>query len=73
MRTLVQVVAGLALCAILTGVLLYSNLPIFWEHEGPQPHVYSITWHSWLMLAALVALTQVASFTLVKKLSRTRD
>jgi hypothetical protein len=63
MKTVLQVLIGLVLCVGIGGVLIYSSLPIFWEHEEPlQPHVYSLTWRSGVMLVALLAVTQGISF-----------
>jgi hypothetical protein len=62
MKTILQVLFGLALCVGIGAVLIYSSLPIFWEHEDLQPHVYSFTWRSGVMLAALLAVTQGISF-----------
>lgn len=69
MRVLLQAVIGFALTAIVASALIYSSIPPFWEHED-QPHVYSITWHSWLLLTILLAIAQVASFMLMKRLKR---
>jgi hypothetical protein len=45
MKAALQVLVGLVLCVAIGAVLLYSSLPIFWEHEEPlQPNVYPITW-----------------------------
>ncbi len=63
MKTVFQVLVGLVLCVGIGAVLIYSSLPIFWEHEEPlQAHVYSITWRSDVMLVLLLAVTQVLSF-----------
>jgi hypothetical protein len=53
MKTVLQVLAGLVLCIGIGEVLIYSSLPIFWEHEDLQPHVYSLTWRSDVMLVLL--------------------
>ena len=68
MKAVLQVVVGLILCAAIGAVLIYSSLPIFWEHEDLQPHVYSITWRSWVMLVALLAITQGISFLAFRRL-----
>jgi hypothetical protein len=67
-KTVMQVLVGLALCAALVYVLIYhSNMPCFWEQETPgDPLVYSITWRSYTMLAVLLALTQVISFAVFR-------
>lgn len=62
MKTVLQVLAGLVLCVGIGAVLIYSSLPIFWEHEDLQPLVYSITWRSGVMLVVLLAVTQGISF-----------
>jgi len=63
MKIVFQVLVGLVLCAGIGAVLIYSSLPIFWEHEEPlQPLVYSITWRSGVMLVVLLAVTQGISF-----------
>jgi hypothetical protein len=59
MKTVMQVLVGLALCAAIAYVLIYhhSNMPCFWEVEDPSdPGVYSITWRSYTMLTVLLAL-----------------
>jgi hypothetical protein len=35
MKTVLQVLVGLVLCVGIGAVLIYSSLPIFWEHEEP--------------------------------------
>lgn len=62
MKAVLQVFFGLALCVAIGAVLIYSSLPIFWEHEDIQPHVYSLTWRSGVMLVLLLAVTQGVSF-----------
>jgi hypothetical protein len=62
MKTVIQVLVGLVLCVAIGAVLIYSSLPIFWEHVDVQPHVYSFTWRSGVMLVLLLAVTQVISF-----------
>jgi len=62
MKTILQVLFGLALCVGIGVALIYSSLPIFWEHEDLQPHVYSLTWRSGVMLVLLLAATQGISF-----------
>jgi hypothetical protein len=62
-KTVFQVLIGLALCAAVGYVLIYSSLPLFWEDEEPlQPHVYSLTWRSGVALVVLLAITQAISF-----------
>jgi hypothetical protein len=61
-KTVFQVLFGLALCATIAIWLVYSPLPMFWELEDPQPHVYSITWRSGVALILLLAITQGISF-----------
>ena len=33
MKTVIQVLVGLVFCIGIGAVLIYSSLPIFWEHE----------------------------------------
>lgn len=77
MKTVLQVLFGLALCAAVGAVLIYSSLPIFWEHEDLQPHVYSITWRSGVMLVLLLTITQGISFLAFRRVrwgrARTSD
>ena len=72
MKTVLKVLFGLALCVGIGAVLIYSSLPIFWEHEDLQPHVYSITWRSGVMLVALLAVTQGVSFLVFRLVRRWR-
>jgi len=73
MKTLFQLFVGLVLCAAIGYMLIYSSIPIFWEHEEPlQPHVYSITWRSGVALVVLLAITQTVSFVLFRRSGRTR-
>ena len=70
MKTLLQVLGGLVLCAA-TGYTLiyYSKIPIFWEHEEPlDPGVYSLTWRSGVMLVVLLAVTQAVSFMIFRRI-----
>jgi hypothetical protein len=62
MKTVLQVLVGLVLSVGIGAVLIYSSLPIFWEREDLQPHVYSLTWRSGVMLVLLLAVTQGISF-----------
>jgi hypothetical protein len=62
MKTALQILLGLTLCAIVIFVVIHSSFPIFWEREGPEPLVYSMTWHSAVMLVVLLAVTQGISF-----------
>jgi hypothetical protein len=72
-KTLLQVLVGLALCAAIVYVLIYSSLPLFWEHEEPlQAHVYSLTWRSGVVLVLLLAVTQAISFLLFRRNRRRR-
>jgi uncharacterized membrane protein len=62
-RIALQVLFGSVLCmATVIWLTFYSSLPIFWEHEDPQPHVYSITWRSGVMFLLLLTVTQAISF-----------
>lgn len=63
MKVFMQIFFGLALGVTIAIWLVYSSVPIFWEHEEPlQPHVYSITWRSGIFLLALLAISQAFSF-----------
>ena len=66
-----QVLVGLILCLAVAWVLLYSNIPMFWEHEIPaQSGVYAITWRSRLFFLALLTITQWAAFLAFRKMKR---
>ncbi len=52
MKTVLQVLVGLLLCAGIGAALVYSSLTIFWEQEDLQPDVYSLTWRSGVMPGA---------------------
>ena len=68
MKTLLQVLVGLALCAAIGYVLVYSSIPLFWEHEETlQPHVYSFTWRSGVMLVLVMAITQAIAFFIFRR------
>jgi len=67
-NTLLQVLVGLAICAVIGYTLIYSSFPLLWEHEEPlQPHVYSLTWRSGVMLVLLLMVTQAISFILFRR------
>jgi hypothetical protein len=69
MKTILQVLFGLALCVGIGAVLIYSSLPIFWEHEELlDPGVYSLTWRSGVMLVLLLAITQGISFLVFRRI-----
>jgi hypothetical protein len=69
MKTILQVLFGLALCVGIGAVLIYSSLPIFWEHEELlDPGVYSLTWRSGVMLVLLLAATQGISFLVCRRI-----
>ena len=73
MKTVFQVVVGAALCFAVAAFLVYGGGPIFWEHEDRlQPHVYSITWRSALLLVLLVILTQWISHLLFRRIGTGR-
>ena len=57
MRKLFQAALGAALCIGIAVGLIYSPFSLFWEHED-EPHVYSITWRSAIVLLVLALLTQ---------------
>ena len=68
MKTVMQVLVGLALCAALVYVLIYYfEIPMFWEHEKlGDPIAPSITWRSYAVLTVLLASTQVVSFAVFR-------
>jgi len=67
-KALLQVLVGLTLCAVIGYGLIYSSIPLFWEHEEPlQPHVYALTWRSGVMLVLLLAITQAIAFVVFRK------
>jgi hypothetical protein len=69
MKTILQVLFGLALCVGIGAVLIYSSLPIFWEHEERlQYHVYPITWRSGVLAVLLLAITQTISFLVFRRI-----
>jgi hypothetical protein len=69
MKTLLQVLVGLVLCTVIGYVLIYSSFPLFWEYEEPlQPHVYSLTWRSGVVLGLLLVATQAISFILFRRI-----
>jgi hypothetical protein len=67
MKTVLQVLVGLVLCVGIGAALIYSSLPIFWEHEDLQSHVYSLTWRSGVILVVLLAVTQGISFLVFRR------
>jgi len=69
MKTIFQVLFGLALCVGIGAVLIYSSLPIFWEHEERlQFHVYPITWRSGVLAVLLLTITQAISFLVFRRI-----
>jgi hypothetical protein len=69
MKTALQVLVGLGLWVATTAVLIYSSLPIFWEHEERlQVHVYPITWRSGVLAVLLLAITQAISFLVFRRI-----
>lgn len=71
MKVVLQVLVGLALCIAIGAVLIYSSLPIFWEHEERlQPHVYPITWRSGIFAVLLLGVTQAISFLVFRFIRR---
>ncbi len=60
-RIALQVLFGAAMCMAVAIWLLYSSVPMFWEHED-QPHVYSITWRSDIVFLLLLAIMQGISY-----------
>jgi hypothetical protein len=70
-RIALQVLFGAVLCMAIAIWLFCSSLPLFWEHEDPQPHVYSITWRSDVMFLLLLAVTQAISFFVFRRIGTT--
>jgi uncharacterized membrane protein YbhN (UPF0104 family) len=71
MKAVLQVLVGLVLCVAIGVVLIYSGLPIFWEHEERlQHHVYPITWRSGILAVLLLAVTQAVSFLAFRRIRR---
>jgi hypothetical protein len=69
MKTVFQVLVGLILWVATGAVLIYSSLPIFWEHEERlQFHVYPITWRSGVLAVLLLAVTQAISFLVFRRI-----
>jgi cell division protein FtsW (lipid II flippase) len=69
LKTVLQVLVGLVLWVAIGVVLIYSSLPVFWEHEERlQFHVYPITWRSGLLAVLLLVVTQVISFLLFRRI-----
>ena len=69
MKTVLQVLVGLVLWVATGAVLIYSSLPIFWEHEERlQFHVYPITWRSGVLGVLLLAVTQTISFLVFRRI-----
>jgi hypothetical protein len=70
MKTILQVLFGLALCAVAGYVLIYyTKVPLLWEQEERlDPGVYSLTWRSGVMLVLLLAATQGISFLVFRRL-----
>lgn len=69
MKTVIQVLVGLVFCIGIGAVLIYSSLPIFWEHEERlQFHVYPITWRSGVLAILLLAVTQAISFLVFRRI-----
>jgi len=69
MKTVLQVLVGLGLWVATAAVLIYSSLPIFWEHEERlQFHVYPITWRSGVLAVLLLAIAQAISFLVFRRI-----
>jgi hypothetical protein len=69
MKAVLQMVVGLVLWVAIGAVLIYSTLPIFWEHEERlQPHVYAITWRSGVLAFLLLVVTQAISLLVFRGL-----
>ena len=68
-KAVLQVLVGLVLWVAIGAVLIYSSLPIFWEHEERlQFHVYPITWRSGVLAVLLLAVTQAISFLVFRRI-----
>lgn len=62
-----QVLVGVVLCLVIAYGLVFSTLPMFWEHEeAAQRGVYTITWRSDLMFLLLLAVGQGISFLIFR-------
>ncbi len=69
MKTAPQVLVGLGLWGATAAMLIYSSLPVFWEHgERLQAHVYPITWRSGVLAVLLLAITQAISFLIFRRI-----
>lgn len=69
MRKVFQIALGAALCIAIAVPLIYSSFPLFWEHED-EPHVYSITWRSGVVVWVTVLLTQWISHLIFRWVGR---
>jgi hypothetical protein len=67
MKTVLQIFSGLIVCIAIATWLIYSSVPMFWEHET-QSHVYSITWRSGLVFLLILAVTQWVSFLVFRRI-----
>lgn len=63
-----QVFGGLILCMAIGLGLLYSGIPMFWEHEDSPLSGYPITWRSDIAFLLLMAVTQGASLLIFRHL-----
>lgn len=66
MKTVLQVVLGIALTIGVATLFLYTTLPIFWEVRYPDGS-YPITWRSGLVFLIVLAVAQLAAFFLVRR------
>lgn len=71
MRALLQVLLGAVLCVAIALGVVYSPIPLIWEHED-QPLVYSITWRSAIVFLLLVLITQGISYVVFRLIGRNR-
>jgi len=69
MRKVFQIALGAVLCIAVVAPLIYSSLPLFWEHED-EPYVYSITWRSGVVVLVLLLVTQWISHLIFRWVSQ---
>jgi hypothetical protein len=72
MRTTLQVLFGLILWAAVLVTLIYSPLPLFWEHED-APHVYTLTWRSGVISFLLLVASQWLAVKILRRILKARQ
>ena len=70
MKTVFQVLLGLALCFFAVLGLMHSSIPFLWETRYPDGS-YPITWRSVAVVLLLVAVTQLVAFWLFRMWNKT--